>query len=325
MTAKDKRAMSAAILTSIILASLVVFLYSYFLSAHYVGGDQEIYRLAYSELSKLSISDGIRVYAARILTLELGHYVITWVASRFFDKDLFMAISNAILAYYAIKVLRGWGGSLLIVIWIVLFSFYFIALYLSAERLKFAFLFFAIAINCTSRVRAGGFFIVSLLTHLQMLLAVVMGIISKSGPLLKSLLIKGRLKFGAAISAIAIFLISGCLFLYFDRHIYSKISAYHGGTDAVDYLRIAIFFLLSLLYANGRRLHVVFLFLILSIAVLFVGETRINIFGYFAFLHFALPYKGGFNIGVLSTTAYYSYGWAKYAMTVLQCGSNIPC
>jgi hypothetical protein len=56
-----------------------------------------------------------------------------------------------------------------------------------------------------------------------------------------------------------------------------------------------------------------------------VGGDRVNLFGYFLFLFFALPVRKGFNFGVIATLVYFGFGWAQYAFWVVNCGINRPC
>ncbi|TMO53626.1 hypothetical protein CWC18_21100, partial [Pseudoalteromonas aurantia] len=54
----------------------------------------------------------------------------------------------------------------------------------------------------------------------------------------------------------------------------------------------------------------------------FLGDGRLNIFGYFIFMYYALQVNRGMNIGVLLTSAYYSYKTYGFYVMLLEHGDQ---
>jgi hypothetical protein len=119
--------------------ALVVFTLSLLISPYYMLGDQEHYRRIFEILPTLSFVDGFIYYSKSVSSIEPGHYTISWIFSRFLEKDLFISILNAILAFYSMQLLIRWRASIYVAASIVLTNFYFYVLFFAAERLKFIF------------------------------------------------------------------------------------------------------------------------------------------------------------------------------------------
>ena len=168
------------------------------------------------------------------------------------------------------------------------------------------------------------FFVLSVLTHIQFLILV--GVFS-SIKLFK--IIQGVLK-RLSVSVSDLWLVClPALFglmisIFFWSHITYKISAYYEVFGVFEYLRMMVFFVFSLAYYKKKSEVIVaffFLFLVISI----VGGMRVNVFGYFLFLYFALPYRRGVNFGVILFFVYFLVGWVEYSYDVFKCGVNRPC
>ena len=122
-----------------------VFVGSLYIGPLYVLGDQVHYRSVYENLAELSLVDGYIYYNSALDSLEFVHFFLSWLASRFLDKDLFVAIANALLAWVAFGVFQKWKASVFIAVLLVLTNYYLIAMYFSAERLKFGFIFLGLS------------------------------------------------------------------------------------------------------------------------------------------------------------------------------------
>lgn len=72
----------------------------------YTGGDQSIYRRVYEALPYLGLTEGFSFYSRSLSSREFVHFFLSWVASHFVDKDLFIAFSNAILAYVTMSLFQ---------------------------------------------------------------------------------------------------------------------------------------------------------------------------------------------------------------------------
>jgi hypothetical protein len=90
------------------------------------------------------------------------------LASQGFEKYLFNAFVNAILAYFSVRLLSKWGAHPLLAFAISVFGYYHLAMYVSAERLKYATTLFAIGTFYFPRYRFSYLIILaSIVTHLQ--------------------------------------------------------------------------------------------------------------------------------------------------------------
>lgn len=308
-----------------ILSSFLVFIYTYYLGSMFLAGDQLHYRMVYDSVSHLDFFEGYLFYRTVIYTDEVGHYVIAWSASQFFDKDIFNAFSNSLLAYFSVKLFIKWGAKPFVALLLVLFGYYYLALYLSAERLKYATVFFVLAVYYfrSGRLRYV-FFVVSIITHLQYVVPIIASLFVRFSVAVNRVFNYLRLRTSDAyfllMSAVALALLS----FVFSGHIYNKISAYHEGFDVLEYLRISVFFLMSLWYSK-KKIQVIMVFFVLFVFVALVGGMRINMFGYFAFLYYSLRVNGGLNLGVIATFLYFFVGWLEYSYLVYSCGVNRPC
>ena len=306
-------------------SAILVLLYTYFLGSLFVGGDQEIYRKVYDFSGRGEFIDAYRYYRSRILSDEIGHFLISWVASQFFEKDIFNALANSVLAYFSVRLFVKWGAHPFLAFAISVFGYYHLAMYVSAERLKYATIFFTIGALYFPRYRFSYWmFLASIVTHLQYIIILAMVISDRFTAVLFSVFVWLKVRVSDVIMIVMAIFLSVLLFLFFSDHIFSKISAYHKNFDLTEYLRIFLFFLGSFFYSR-KKTQVFSSFAILFLMVGLVGGTRVNLFGYFAFLFFAFPVRKGLNLGVILTLLYFSFGWAQYAIWVINCGVNRPC
>ena len=81
-----------------ITCSVLVFIYSLYVGQFATGGDQANYIQIYEKIGNLSFN--YYFYFHRINTKEIVHFVFSFIfSSNGIDKDLFVAISNGVLAY----------------------------------------------------------------------------------------------------------------------------------------------------------------------------------------------------------------------------------
>ncbi len=301
------------------LAATIVFVLTLVIMPFYTEGDQVNYRKAYEELANLYLVEGFLYYSSWIGSKEIFHFVLSWVASRFVEKDLLIGVSNGILAYVAMSLFLKWKASLIISFFLVSLNFYFFSLYFAAERLKFGFMFLAISLFCIDRPMPFYWFgVLALISHVQ------------------TLLVYGCLFFKVAVRQTARFLRSGMVsksllllpfavipVLFMKEHILGKLQAYSLQIGLSEIAKTALFLVLSMWYSK-RRSEPVILFIPILFAVLLVGGFRINVFGYFVFLYYGLQSKGGWNLGVLSTSTYFAYCAIDFVANIFKYGHGYP-
>jgi hypothetical protein len=298
-----------------IAAAALVLLLSLLIMPFYTEGDQSIYRKVYEALPDLSLGEGFIFYSVNLSSEELVHFFLSWIASRFIDKDLFIAFSNAILAYATMSLLQKWRASVLIAFLIILTNSYFLALYFAAERLKFGFIFLALSMIYIENAKR--FFVFSafaFISHVQIIIVQV--------SILFNVFVRQIIKlFRTSMVSKSVFFIPFLFIplLLVENQIFVKFQGYYGERVLEELVRILVFLLLALLYSK-KKSETIILFIPIVIAVFLVGGGRVNLFGYFVFLYYGLQSRGGWNFGVLATSVYFAYSSIGFLVNVFQHG-----
>ncbi len=299
--------------------ALVVFIYSLALTPYAVEGDQLHYIKIYKEMSILSFSESYSYYQLNLDSKEVVHFFVSWVASHIgLSKDLFISLSNALLAYLMAALFIQLNLSKVIAFVIIASSFYLNVLYFSAERLKFGFIFFIASFLYVERPRV--FYTLlcfSILSHAQMLISYLSVGFSMFMAECERVLLKGRLS-----KVLLIFMVLA-VFLGFiiGPHIVHKFLAYQTEIKLYDVTKILIIMLLTLYYASNKK-QAFFVFFPLVIAVMLVGSDRVFMLGYFVFLYYAAKVNRGYNFGVVVTTAYFSLKSIDYLYNLIVFGNG---
>ena len=150
-----------------------VFVLTLAVAPYYISGDQRSYINSYDGIADLSLAEGFAFYAATLGSTEIVHYLLTWLTSGFgIEKNFVMAVSNALLAYFSMRVFEKWRASVLVAVAIVITNFYMFVLYFAAERLKFGFLFLSVSILYLGQSKRFYMLVVlAVFLHIQVLLA----------------------------------------------------------------------------------------------------------------------------------------------------------
>ena len=301
---------------SIFFLVLLVFVFSIYLFPYYIAGDQEHYRYVYYELSNISIKDGYIFYNENLSSYEFVHFLIVWLFSGFFEKDILMSFFNAFLSLSVINFMRQRNVSFFIVAIVILSNYYLFVNYFSAERLKFGLIFFFLSLSCSSKVNRSLFALVTVFSHVQFIIIYA--------SLLANSFIKGLLRFIALgkipkYALFSLFLIF-CLFFFLREQIVSKFLAYYSAGSIANIYKLLVFYFLSLFYSQDKK-KVLLSFLPLIFVAYFIGDSRINMFGYFIFMYYALQVNRGFNLGVIFTSAYFSYKTYVFCLLMIKYGN----
>ncbi|MBV1899521.1 MAG: hypothetical protein KUG63_09160 [Cycloclasticus sp.] len=282
------------------------------------GGDQVHYRMVYEKLGSLDLIEGYSFYNQALSAYELGHFILSWLFARVLEQNIFIACANLFLGYFAMQLFKKWGVSLFIAAPIVLTNFYFLVLYFSAERLKFGVLFFLISMLCFDRLRcfySAIFF--AIISHFQMLIIysgqLFCYLAQKLAYFFQTLLLSKRLLLLMVFFFLLGFLTLDALLIKFDAYLEFR--------GVSNLFRITIFLALALFYSK-KRTETVLVFIPLIVAVILVGGERVNMFGYFAFLYYALPVNRGVNVGVLVTSTYYTYWSVFFLKNIIEYGDG---
>jgi len=313
---------SSRIIFDLTAAALVLFL-TLLIMPLYTDGDQAIYREVYRSLPKFNLSQGFIFYINSLSSREPVHFFLSWIASRHIEKDLFVALSNAFLAYVAMSLFQKWKASVIIAFLLLLTNYYFFVLYFSAERLKYGFIFLALSMIYVDQVKCiYGLATLALVSHAQVIIVYVAILFKGFVRQMLKLFLTGKVSkwflYVPLLFIPPLFVanqIIGKLQYYQDNVLYSSL----GGWGALG--RIFVFLLLALWYSKRKR-ETILLFVPLVIAVFLLGGERINIFGYFIFLYYGLQFRGGWNLGVLATSAYFAHSSIGFLVNIMQRGSG---
>mgnify|MGYP006410256205 FL=1 len=298
--------------------ALIVFALSLLISPHYMLGDQEHYRGVFEILPTLSFVNGFIHYSQALSSIEPGHYTISWIFSRFLEKDLFISILNTILAFYSMQLLIRWRASIYVAASIVLTNFYFYVLFFAAERLKVSFIFLTMALVYVNGSKFYFLSVLSVISHIQILAVYVMLLFREFLIEFIRIITSVKIKKYFLIGLIAFFL----TLVVMSGQIIEKFSAYAAtGFDIQSVYKLLVFYFMTLVYSRNRS-DVTILFIPLFIAVLMIGDERINMFGYFVFLYYAIPINKGFNMGVVLTSAYFFYKTIIFVHNIIVSGDG---
>ena len=165
--------------------------------------------------------------------------------------------------------------------------------------------------------RIFGFAALAVVSHAQVIIVYVSILFNY---ILKQLL---KLFHTGRISKSILFIIPVSFFvpLLVGKQIIYKFQLFYGERGLTELTRILAFLLLALWYSKQRR-DTFIIFIPLIIAVFLVGGSRLNLFGYFIFLYYGLQFRGGWNFGVLATSAYYANHSIHFLVNIIQRGNG---
>jgi hypothetical protein len=296
----------------------IVFIFSLLIAPLYINGDQTYYREVYEKLPYLDIKEAFLFYKSKLSSVELTHFTISWIISPYIHKDLFVSISNAIFAYGLISLFEKWKASFWISLLIILTNYYILVMYFAAERLKFGFIFATFSLLYAENIKKYLIFCsLSIVSHIQMLIIIGSIVFRECTKTIKNSFYTGEVK-NKAIFLLPIMIVP--LYIMWDQ-IVIKFAAYYGSGGLEALGKAFVFFLLSINYAK-KKSEAIFLFIPIFIAIFLVGGERVNIFGYFIFLYYGLNYRGGRNIGVVTTSIYYGYNAFIFLLNIIASGEG---
>lgn len=301
---------------------LFSFLVSLIIYPLYVKGDQEHYRLFYDSVSSYSISEAYAVYFSSLGSLEPVYFILVYYLSPFLDKDVLFSSLNGILFYLFAKLLLRYRINKVVVFSFIL-NFYVLVLFFAAERLKIAVIIFLLAFLFINKKRFA-VLIFSVLAHLQMAIAFTLYVSKELSPDIFKLL-KGRLSYKLIGMLVLTVLVVLLIFPLYEQ-VYKKFLFYMSTSDGfLEVLKPVVFYLLTLIYAQNKKLELTLMSLVLFVAVFFVGSDRLVMFSYFIFLFYALPKKNGFEFFVIIVNSYFIYKSYSFIANVVACGEAFTC
>jgi hypothetical protein len=308
-----------------IAAGICVFVGSTLLAPFYIDGDQRIYHHAYQVVEGLDWANAYYLYARTIMGGEYSHFIVSWIASTLaIEKSVAMALANSMLAAYSVVLLRRWGASLYVALFVVLTNYYWYVLYFPAERLKVGVLFMVLSLLSIGRGIAFPVFSAAALFAHNSLIFIYSGIwlmmaasfLRRSESALRNQLI---LLSGGGVLIVSVLLLGRI-------HIEAKLPTYlavHNVSNVWALGPVLILVGLSCIYSK-KIIEPALLYLPTILGIAFLGGSRLNMLAYFIFLYHCLQVRNGFNIGVVTTSIYCCYKSIGFVSNVIEYGHGFP-
>ncbi|WP_162653343.1 hypothetical protein [Lentilitoribacter sp. Alg239-R112] len=302
------------------LVALLVFFFSLLILPRYSGGDQVGYTSAYDIIAGIEPMKAWSYYLDYITSNEPIHFAISIIGSTLaINKDLWFSLFNAILAVQLMRILHHWGVNIYLSTSMIFTNFYILVLYLAAERLKFGFLFIAIAL--LPRKGMGwrmSFMILSVLSHVSMLFPIASIWLLTTRNMFTD---KKPKPMEYTFLALAILLV--LLFSFTQQeYLFRKVNAYM--PDEIPFNQLLPILALAV-YSIVRTKEWVFPTLIFSpffIGIAVVGSTRLNMFVFFCFLFLMYRAKLKYDPLLLLLLLYFTYKSLGFLWNIFQYGSG---
>lgn len=254
----------------------VFYCYSYILISNYTNGDQFIYRALYSAFTVTNFQDVMEVSRLYVSAEDILSSYILWIgASIGIDKDIFISIINAglLLCIYVIAKKYRVKRSML---FLILTNYYLIVLMTGAERLKFSFVFFLIAVVVETRTIKIGSLVAAIFAHLQatiligsLALGIILGRIKQNFVRSKNYLI-------AILGSLAVLAVFAAVLYYQKDAINLKFNAYLiDQSSSIEMLQIAIFLFAGLIFINDKKSFSISI-MPLALLTTLIGGSRVN-------------------------------------------------
>jgi len=309
--------MQLIIFTKKFTSIVFVFVLSLVFFDYYTGGDQEVYRAVYENLSDMDLFDAFIYYRTKTNSEELVHFFLSWLVGSYVDQNIFVAISNSVLAYAALSLFQKWGASFYVALIIILTNYYLLVLYFPAERLKFGFILLSFSLININSKKFYIFFVLAVVAHVQIIILYASIFATYLTKIFQGRIHSRLIFFLPLFIGIPLYLMSDQISRKFFDYSGGEMEGHQLGL--VGTWKLIVFFLLSIYYSKDK-VETISFFAPLFFAVFLIGGERINQFGYFLFLYYGLRFKGGRNYGVAVTSAYYAYASLVFIAKIIQHG-----
>lgn len=293
----------------------IILILSVYVLPFYIWGDQIFYRMFYEDC--FIWNEGQKdCYTSTLGTSEPGYFYLVKFFHTFLDKDYFVAIANATIAFLLVKLIfkyyrKVWHRHIFIIL--VLLNYYILILFFSAERLKFAALLILIATLIQGRSKIL-FILASLFTHIQIVFLAIPLFIPKF--INKNLSILKKIAYSVATTALFIGVLFGL-----KSHIMMKISAYSGGDSSTTMGVLKTLFFVALTIFNVRNIYPLLSGIPLLIAAYIFGGDRISIFAFILYLAYSIYYKAKMDVIMFIILIYFAYTGLDIIQNIINYGS----
>jgi|GEM_PF-3487312 len=303
------------------LYSLLALCISIWLVPLYTSGDQYHYNLFFENciLSNYSLADKYSCYSNYLDSREPGYFTIMNILGSVLNKNTIIILSNVLLTYLITRLIflnMKVGIQRHFLSFFLVSNFYVLVLFLSAERLKFSFLFLLLALLIQSRKLKIIFIFSALMTHSQNLILFITAILTQLKSLSIALWKKIVLLIGSAIILATVILLN-------KEHILRKISVYSaidGDVGLNALAKVSVLYLLAVI--SIRKMSVVLGGLPILAASYFLGSNRIMILMFIFYIIVMIKEKGRMDFFMFLVLSYFSYKSIGFIQNILIYGEG---
>lgn len=305
-----------------ILCVLFAIILSVILFPLYVNGDQIAYRGFFENC--LTYEKDIKVkwycYNGYLGSKEPGYFLIMNYLGSVFGGFYLNVIFNGFLVYLiSVLVCNNIKSNIerVFILLLMITNFYVLVLFFSAERLKFAFVFF-MAFLVFRGVKQKIFIIFSLLTHVQILILFISFYIRFIYDSNLSILRKNLINF---IASVFLF-----LFLVFNKnHLIYKINVYSTLVQEVDsgflsLLKVSVIYFITLF--SYPRLSVILAGIPILISAYFLGSSRIMMLMFLFYFFVIILLKKKTDILFYLILFYFSFKSFDFILNIISYGDG---
>lgn len=304
-------------------------LLSFWLSTHllslYTGGDRFWYGRFYEVASTIPLVPDINAFSE--LQLAQKNYtgsgeplygVLVWIAAHYISNGTFINISNAVLASaLAFLLVKHKAGVISIIL--LFTNYYYFVLLTSAERLKLAIICVVIAALLNKTLPRFVLFLLAPLLHVQSIMLYVPMVIYSTASIITSQTSRSSSRLKGLFVIIVSLIVISAIMIVFRSYILKKIStsSYQSGDlYGVILLTMAAYFT----FRNDIKPTIAIASV--SIFVLFVGDSRVNIIAYFLYMHYCLIGRKTGDIFFIAISLYMSYKSISYVGNIYAFGTG---
>lgn len=302
------------------LTFFAIYFLSEYLLSYYIYGDQLHYTNFYFALRGASVGEVPVIQYSNTGSAEPFYGYMIWFASNAgIEKTPLMAGFNGLFAVLVAATVRKLGGSIALVA-IIFSNYYFIVLITAAERLKFSYIAFCLAILAGGSLGKILFFSTPLI-HLQSALTVASVGFSKFADVLadqRKGLKWDRIKGLIGLSALTVFALLA--FLRFQERILGKFQSHSElGEGVASIFQISVLAAASVLISR-KKIKAVLFFLPLVLSAAVLGGSRVNMIGFLILMYIGLINGRSLHPVLLALYIYFAYKSVGFIENILMFG-----
>lgn len=306
----------------IVFVSIVIYFASQVLLAHYIYGDQVYYINFYHALKGVAPSHVIELQFVHTGSAEPLYGYTSWLfANLGFEKNTFIALANFALTLVVGLALKNSGAKPIIFL-LVVTNFYFVVLLTSAERLKFAYIFFALMFATSGKMRIVCALIAPLF-HFQTLINYASLFLGRFFELrVEDYKKKSTLLRLFALTMIAVLCATYFLDTFGDA-LFAKFEHYSSEQrfEINDFGKIVGLFIVGL--GLGIRVSTLFAYILpIAVSVAILGPERVNMVGFVMIFIIAAKNDKLMNGLIILLLSYFSFKTIDYVDNVFAHGNG---